>query len=98
MTRQVEPVDLAVQALAAYRLTRLVVEDEITEPLRDSIVKRFGAPADSKISYLAHCPHCVSIYASTAIVAADMIAPRLARPVLRALALSAVVSLAYERR
>ncbi len=92
------PVDLAIQALAAYRLTRLVIVDEIPEPLRDTVVQRFGAPQDSKLSYLVHCPHCVSMYASAGIVMADMMVPRLARPVLRALALSAVVSLAYERR
>jgi hypothetical protein len=95
---QSSPVDLAVQALAAYRLTRLVIEDEITEPLRDKVVARFGPPSSSKISYLVHCPHCVSMYASAGIVMADMMAPRLARPVIRALALSAAVSLAYERR
>lgn len=85
-------------ALAAYRLTRLVTEDEITEPVRDAIVAKFGPPDSSKVSYLVHCPFCVSVYASTAVVFADMIAPRLARPVLRMLALSAVVSLAYEHR
>jgi hypothetical protein len=93
-----DSLDAAVSALAAYRLTRLVIEDEITEPLRDKVVARFGAPQDSKLSYLVHCPHCVSMYASVGIVMADMMVPRLARPVLRALALSAVVSLAYERR
>jgi hypothetical protein len=92
------PLDAAIQALAAYRLTRLVIEDEITEPLRDKVVQRFGAPADSKLSYLSTCPFCVSMYASAGIVMADMMVPRLARPVIRALALSAAVSLAYERR
>jgi hypothetical protein len=85
-------------ALAVYRLTRLVTEDEIAEPFRDAIVERFGPPEVSKVAYLVHCPFCVSVYASTAVVLADMIAPRFARPVLRALALSAAVSLAYERR
>lgn len=91
-------VDLATQALAAWRLTRLVTEDELAEPLRDAVVARFGAPQDSKLAYLVHCPFCVSMYASAGVVVADMIAPRFARPVIRALALSAAVSLAYERR
>lgn len=33
------PLELVVDAVAAYRLTKLVTDDEITEPLRDAVVE-----------------------------------------------------------
>lgn len=38
-----------VAALAAYRLTMLVVADEITEPIRDRIIERYIHPAHELI-------------------------------------------------
>jgi len=91
--------DLAVRTLACYRLTRLVIDDKITEPVRDRIFARYGDPADSKVSFGVTCPHCVSIYLGIALSSVHMIAPnsRLVRAGTEALALSALTGLLYER-
>lgn len=46
--------------LATVRVTRLVTHDMISDPVRLWITERFGAT--SRITYLVHCPWCVSIY------------------------------------
>lgn len=89
--------DTAVQALATYRLTRLVIDDKITEGPRELIFARFGDPSVSKISYLISCPHCVSIYAGLAVSLGDTVFPRATRIITRALAFSAVTGIIAER-
>ena len=79
-----------VDALAVHRLTKLVIDDYITEPLRDKVYEKFGDPADSKISYLVTCPWCVSMYVGFGVVAARTIAPKVWRPLSYALAFSSV--------
>ena len=82
--------DDIVDALATHRLTKLVIDDYITEPLREKVYEKFGDPEDSKISYLVTCPWCVSIYAGAAVVAARTIAPKAWRPLAYVLAFSSV--------
>ena len=90
--------DFTTDALAVKRLTRLIVEDTITEPVRNAIFKRFGPPETSRgVSFLVTCPHCVSIWVAAGVTAARMITPRVWSPVARGLALSAVTSLIAER-
>lgn len=97
MTTAQRALDLAVDSLAVKRLTRLVTEDVITEPLRTAWFTQFGGPETNKISYLITCPHCTSIYIATAVTAARMMIPRLWSPAAYALALSSVTSLIAER-
>lgn len=47
--------------LAVKRLTKLVQDDYITEPLRDKFYKKFP-PNTSKVGYLVSCPWCLSIW------------------------------------
>lgn len=54
-----DPVTLAVGALAVHRLTRLVVEDTIADPIRDRIRER--AP-EGRLAYFLTCPWCVSVW------------------------------------
>lgn len=78
---------VALEILAAARLTRLITEDKITEPIRDEIVGR--APS-SRLAYLVTCPRCVSIWAGALVIATAHV-PQVARPreaVVRMLALS----------
>jgi hypothetical protein len=82
--------NLIVDALATQRLTRLVVEDAITEPIRNFIFKKFGEPEDNRISYLITCPHCASMWIGFGVVAARTIAPKAWRPLSYALAFSSV--------
>lgn len=59
---------LITTALATYRLTRLITEDVITEPLRDAIFDRFGDPSTDAarytLSYAVTCPHCAGLYSA----------------------------------
>ena len=80
------------------RLTRLVTEDQITEPLRELIWKRFGGPETGNgIGYAITCPHCSSIWIAAGVQAARVIFPAYWSPVARALALASVTSLIAER-
>ena len=57
--------ELIVVVLAAYRLTRLVVEDNITEGMRSWIWKRRGP--ETKIGYLFTCYWCMGFWIGTAL-------------------------------
>ena len=46
--------------LAVHRLTRLAVEDKITEPIREKLFDRW--PPQHTWTYLLTCPWCVSIW------------------------------------
>lgn len=92
-----EAVDTAVSALATYRLTKLIIDDKITEELREAVYVRYGDPAVSKVSYLFTCPWCVSTYAGLALSLGDTVFPRTTRVLTRALAFSAVTGILAER-
>lgn len=98
-------VGLTAGSLATFRLTRLITEDTITEPIRNWIWDRHP-PESTKIGYLFTCPHCASIYAATAVclLAAGEL-PAMPKPVrvassltLATLALSGAVSLYHEHK
>lgn len=91
------PLELAVSALATYRLTKLVVDDKITEDLREKVFERYGDPSVSKVSYLVQCPWCVSVYAGVLVSLSRMIAPGAAKLLLESLAFSAVTGILVER-
>lgn len=79
-------IQLMVDGLAAYRLTRLVVDDEITSGLRETAYR-----VHPKCGYLVNCPHCTGVWASAAI-ASGLVPDR----VKWGLALAALVSLYYD--
>ena len=56
-------------ALATARLTGLIVEDKITEPVRGWVAKhtKDESKVQSGFAYLLFCPWCVSIYAGAAL-------------------------------
>lgn len=74
--------DLLTDVLATARITRLVTEDEIAQPLRDAMEQS----GSEKLEYLATCPYCVSVWAGLLVTL--KIVPK---PVRRALALSEAV-------
>jgi hypothetical protein len=92
----VRALDLAVDALAVFRLTKLVVDDEIFADAREKLLDRFH-PDETKIGYLITCPWCVSIWAGGAVVVARAVAPRAWDLAAQALAFSAVTGLVAER-
>lgn len=86
--------DLIIDALATYRGTRLIVEDQISEPLREKIWKTHN-PEDDHLGYLITCPYCTSIWVAGAITVAKLAAPTLSKPLRYGLALSAITCM-YE--
>lgn len=97
-------VRLAVQAAAAYRVTRLLQQDELPplpalrQRLNQAAANNDPSTTKGKIKdellYMFECPWCLGFWVSVAVLAADAVAPRLWRPLATALALSAAVGLA----
>jgi len=85
-----DPIALTVGGLAVYRLTRLVVEDTIAEPIRDRIVE---AAPEGRLAYFLTCPWCVSVWVGFAWAGLAVAAPAVAAPVGAALAWSAAAGL-----
>lgn len=81
-------------ALAVFRLTRLVTTDRITRRLR-GLVER-NTRDGSEWAYLVGCDWCVSAYVGVGVVLARRFAPRLWGPVAEGLAFSAITGLVAE--
>lgn len=64
---------LVVATLAVARLTRLFVEDKIMVGIRRWVVKKWGE--ESMPSYFIHCPWCMSIWFSAAIMPVAVLWP-----------------------
>ena len=58
---------LIILSLFVYRLTRLVVLDELLAPVRDWVWDR-KSPRDSQIGYFFTCPWCVSLWVALPVV------------------------------
>lgn len=75
---------------AVLRLTALVTEDEITEPIRSKVeLKAMGKPYGSlpeRAAYLVTCHRCVSIWAAGAVLVLERF--KLGRALVDLLALS----------
>jgi hypothetical protein len=85
-----------VVALATERLTRLIVEDELTRPARE-VVNTWakGAPEFSvkdRVAVLISCPACMSVWSAAAVLLASRF--RAGRPLVNILAASAAALLA----
>jgi Protein of unknown function (DUF1360) len=99
---------LLVSALAVYRLTRLIVEDTITAPIREIVrhagYRLDGAPApepEAGIARFLHglitCPWCVSPYVAGGAVTLQIFCPTVWWYAAVILAFSAVAGLLSER-
>ena len=60
MTTPFLAVTLIISLIVVARVTRLITIDQITQPLRGALIDRFGEK--SQITYLFHCPWCMSIW------------------------------------
>lgn len=99
--------EIAVGALATYRLTRLITTDTITEPLREKLWEHYP-PETTKLGYIPTCTHCSSVYAAAAVSTLALIAatptsrrhhgPVAAGLLIGTLALSGAVSLYHDTR
>ena len=94
----VTPVDdLVLDALATYRLTRLVVEDEVTRPVRERVWAT-RPPHESRLGYLLTCPYCTSVWVGLGVTLARRFAPRAWSLAASTMALSGVVTIIEDRR
>ncbi len=92
----------AIDALATYRLTRLLIEDEILRGPRVAILDRLDPDTDgperpgdeSKLAYFLQCPWCVSPYVAILVMCLNLTGP--GRLINRVLAMSAVAGLISE--
>ena len=93
------PLSFAVDALAVHRMTRLLVEDEISAQLRTWLSENYpphevhGAKSIVTPSYVAFCPYCASVWMAFVVRATHARPLRFLRPVIYALALSDVTAL-----
>lgn len=99
-TQAPKPQELILDALATYRLTRLIVQDEITVEMRAAAIQqiqKLPTPLANKLAYLLTCPWCVSIYAAAILFLLRKTTPELAAVVTAVLASSAVAGAISER-
>lgn len=89
-------VDLVVDIVATYRLTRLIIDDRLTEELREIIYSKFP-PTTTKIGYILGCRWCMSIWAGAAIFGLRKLSPQTADYVSGVLASSAIVGVVSDR-
>jgi hypothetical protein len=68
--------ELAINLAASRRLTRLITQDEITQPIRD----HHAITSHEKISYLLNCPICVGVYTSAAVTLSSILFPKASKP------------------
>ncbi len=88
-----------IDVLAAFRLTRLVTEDAITEGLRERVMAeayRKPGGVGAKVHKLVECPWCAGFWISAGVVAARTLAPKAWQPVAVVLATSGAVGLIAE--
>ena len=90
-----------IAALATYRLTKLVLDDEIVAELRDAAYQGLAKLPDgllkNKLVYLLGCPWCISIWAAASLYILSRTSPTLYDFYANVLGLSAVTGLVYER-
>lgn len=55
----------AVDLAATARITRLVVQDEISREFREWVERSLGS--ESRLTYLVNCPYCVSVWAGAVV-------------------------------
>lgn len=91
-----DTMSMITRGLATYRLSRLIVEDEITSPIRERVWKHHP-PHTSKFGYLFTCYWCSSVYAASALEISRIIAPKTTRKVETVLALSAIAGIVAAR-
>lgn len=92
-----DPFGLALDGLAIYRATRLIVEDELTAPVRDPIVEWLEQNGHTKLAYLFGCPWCASAWTAGVVLLIRWKAPTVWTQLRWALAMSAVSGIIAER-
>ncbi|MEU0274738.1 DUF1360 domain-containing protein [Streptomyces sp. NPDC006307] len=105
-----EPWDVALTAVATFRLSRLLTKSSVTSPMRAPFTTYEAPQGPAELSEspregshkaaaeLLTCPFCMSVWVSTALTASQVLWPRGARTVMAGLAATAgadALQLAY---
>ena len=85
--------ELLVDALASYRVTRLLVSDGIFDRQRDVIVDGLRRRGHRKLVELSECPWCIGFWVACGVVAVRRLVPRAWGPVAETFAFAAVSGL-----
>jgi hypothetical protein len=87
----IDPFLFLLLSLGAFRLTRLVTADAITEPLRQKIWSKF--PPNTFLGYLITCNWCFGMYISILFALGYFLVPTVMYVVSLVLSISAVIGL-----
>ena len=96
-SRPLDPIQVAFDALASYRVTRLLVSDGIANRPRDALTARLERRGHRKLVELIECPWCTGFWVAAGVVAARRLAPRAWDPLAEVLAYSAAAGLIASR-
>jgi hypothetical protein len=93
----ISALELAILALATFRVTRLITRDHITAPIRKLFWSKFP-PEKSYIGYLSTCDWCFSFWVGSGFVIWAIINPSVTFVVATIFAVAAIAGLlaAYE--
>ena len=91
----IDVLEFIILALAAYRLSRVIIEDVVLEKFRDLIWNRYGS--STGIGYFITCYWCVGFWFSSLLVLLFIIVPIPTIAVSLVLALSAVTGIIAAR-
>lgn len=90
-------IDLTLDALATFRISRLVTSDVLFDDQRARLHMWLEAEGHDKLAYLLQCGWCSSIYVAGGVIVARQVVPRAWSVASRVLAFSAVAGLLSER-
>lgn len=85
------PTDLRTDWLAAYRLTRLMVEDRILDRPRYWLQTQHPV-----VDELLDCPHCAGMWVAVGVGVCRVQFPRMWGPMARVLAIAGAISLTHD--
>lgn len=95
------PLEAILTALATFRVTKLVLDDEILSEAReaayDQVAKIKNQMLREKLTYLLGCPWCISMYSAAGLLLIKAVAPKVYKYLTLVLASSAVTGIAYEK-
>ena len=87
----IDLVTFLIYALAAYRVTRFIIEDTLPERVRNAIWNRF--PPTHGIGYLITCYWCMGFWVATVFTVGYILVPSVMFYIALALALSSAVGI-----
>jgi hypothetical protein len=86
-----QPFLLLILSLAGFRITRLITQDTITEPIRNAIWNKF--PPSTQIGYLFTCNWCTGFWVALLVFISWVVAPEATIVVSLVLSISTIIGL-----